>query len=118
MYRNVIKSHDSLLGHVHLFESTNSIYAAIDLYYTAAMLNLRQGEKEASFLHGKPRTELASGRGLPCENKDFYSPKPQYGRRVIRVYCRENLSLSLYCALSGVTQNFVIAEKLFRKPEI
>ena len=38
------------------------------------------------FLHGKPRTEFASGRGLPCENKAFYSPETQHDRRVIRVY--------------------------------
>ena len=44
-----------------------------------------QENKKALFLHGKPRTEVASGRGLPCENEAFYSPETQHGRRVIRV---------------------------------
>ena len=30
-------------------------------------------------LHGKPRTEFASGRGLPWKDKAFYSPETQHG---------------------------------------
>ena len=37
-----------------------------------------QGNKRL-FLHGKPRTEFASGRGLPCKNKLFYSSETQHG---------------------------------------
>ena len=59
----------------------------IDLYSSAAMSNLRR--IRAMFLHGKPRTEYTSGRGLPCKNKAFYSPETQHGRRVIRVYSSE-----------------------------
>ena len=33
----------------------------------------------------KPRTEFASGKGLPCEKKAFYSPEIQHGRPVIKV---------------------------------
>ena len=39
----------------------------------------------------KPRTEFASGRGLPCENKAFYSPETQHDRRVITVFFKENV---------------------------
>ena len=52
----------------------------IDLYQTAAMLSLRR-IKSFVFLHGNPRTEFAYGRGLPCENKAFYSSDTQNGRR-------------------------------------
>ena len=45
-----------------------------------------QENKKAWFLHDKPRTEFASGQGLPCENKAFYSPETQHGSQVIRVY--------------------------------
>ena len=37
-----------------------------------------QENKKTLLLYGKPRTEFASGRGLPCENKTFktfYSPR-------------------------------------------
>ena len=49
-------------------------------------LSLGGHVENALFLHGKPRTEFASGRGLPCKNKAFDSPKTQHGRRVRRVY--------------------------------
>ena len=49
------------------------------------MLSLMQENKKTLFLHGKPCTEFASGQGLPCENKAFYSPETQHGRQVIRV---------------------------------
>ena len=35
------------------------------------------------FLHGKPRTEFASGRGFPCENKAFYSPETQHAGKAM-----------------------------------
>ena len=64
-------------------ESSN-VNEPIDLYHTAAMLSF--GRINSFVLHGKPRIEFATGRGLPCENKAFYSPETQHGRRVIRVY--------------------------------
>ena len=41
--------------------------------------------KKALFLQGRPCTEFAYGRSLPCKNKAFHSPKIQHSRRVIRV---------------------------------
>ena len=56
----------------------------MDLYHLAAMLSLRR--IKALFLHGKPRTEFASGQGLPCKNKAFYSPEILHGCQVKKVY--------------------------------
>ena len=44
------------------------------------MLSLRR--IKSLFLHGKPRPEANSARGLSCKNKAFYFPETQYGRRV------------------------------------
>ena len=63
----------------------HTLKTQIDLSHTAAMLSLR-GIKSFVF-HRKPRIEFASGQSLPCQNKAFYSPKTQHGRRVIRIYC-------------------------------
>ena len=41
---------------------------------------------EALFLHGKPRPDANSVRGLPCKNKAFYSPETQHGRQVTKIY--------------------------------
>ena len=54
-----------------------------ELYHSAAKLSLRR--IKALFLHGKPRPDANSVRGLPCKNKAFYSPETQHGRRVIKV---------------------------------
>ena len=50
----------------------------IDLCHLAALLSLRR-IKSFVFAHGKPRTEFASGRGLLCKNKAFYSFETQHG---------------------------------------
>ena len=42
---------------------------SIDPYHSAAMLSL----KRIKSLQGKPYTEFASGQGLPCKNKGFFS---------------------------------------------
>ena len=52
--------------------------------HSTAMFSLRR--IKALFLHGKPRPDANSVRGLPCKNKAFYSPETQHGRRVIKVY--------------------------------
>ena len=45
-----------------------------------------QGSAKAMFLHGKPRSDANSVRGLLCKNEAFYSPETQHGRRVTKVY--------------------------------
>ena len=43
-------------------------------------------ENKSFVLHGKPRQDANSARGLPCKNKAFYSPETQHGRRVVKVH--------------------------------
>ena len=61
------------------------LFISIDLYHTVAMSSLRR-IKSFCFCTASLALNIASGRGLPCENKDFYSPETQHGRRVIGVY--------------------------------
>ena len=53
----------------------NAIFGAISISYPNRPLS--QGDHVESQEHGKPRTEFASGRGLPFENKAFNSPGTQ-----------------------------------------
>ena len=53
-----------------------------------------QENKKLCFCTVSLASELASDRGLPCENKAFYSPETQHGRRVIRVYSEQSTTRS------------------------
>ena len=45
-----------------------------------------RGNKKTLFLHGKPRPDANSVRGLSCKNKAFYSSETHHGRRVTKVF--------------------------------
>ena len=84
----------------------------LDPYHSTAMSSL-VGIK-ALFLHGKPRPDANSVRGLPYKNKAFYFPETQHDCRVIRLFGLKSIVKVFYCCLLPLFVQLYLLHNIFK----